>query len=290
MLVLRRGGASMVLATLFAAGTALAQTTQEKPAQGMPSNSNAVSATADCDQPNKPLSPEKIAGEWMSPKTGATLDLVQTDPKSTAKFTAKGQFSWDGTFGGGKLTLTRTPKAQEMSGAAPPWARQKVEGQIKWTMELEPKLKCGTSVLEGKWYPGAFSYEEDYDDSDQVVNQTASVTDPKGTPIDVLYEMRNPSQVFYYVQTATGLQNVEEFYLGVSMILEFQFDKPYQKKDFSADLSVGDQKLTLTAARFDNQGYIFRTNAFMPVTATLDKNDTFNPAPPPRPTNTGGRQ
>jgi len=60
-------------------------------------------------------------------------------------------------------------------------------------------------------------------------------------------------------RTATGLQNVEEFYFGVSMNLEFQFDKPSQKNEFSATLTAGDQKLDVSDLRFNNEACIFRT-------------------------------
>jgi hypothetical protein len=290
---------SLLIATAFSAPAQTVPGTQEKPQTGAPAASSPAAAeaaaaqaanTKACNEPSKPLPPDKIAGTWTSPKDGADLTLTQTNPKSTARFNAKGEFSWDGTFGGGTLTLNRAPTALEMSSSAPLWARQKVQGQIVWTMQLEPKIKCGTPVLEGKWYPGAFAYEAEFDSNNQLVNETTKVTDPKGTPIDVLYEMHIPSKVFYYVRTAAGLQNVEELYLGVSMILEFQFDKPNPKPKFTADPAAGDQNLTLTAWRSDDAGFIFRTDPFVPGTATLNKNETFDPASPPKPTATGGRQ
>lgn len=267
MRVVKRAVGRIILFALLGAAAAHAQTTQEKPTSGTPSN--AASASADCDKPGKPLPPEKIAGAWTSPKNGAKLELTQSDPKSTAKFDAKGQFSWDGSFASGKLTLTRTPKAQEMSGAAPDWARQKVEGQIKWTMELEPKIKCGTPVLEGKWYPGAFSYEADYDDNDQLISERASVTDPKGSPIDVLY-VRSPPRVLLLAKGVDEPIIIDKLYRTeyhgelnrkIPLMIGVLFDEPNDQDSFPVTVSAGGRNIELTAKPSDDRR-LFETEIF----------------------------
>ncbi len=87
---------------------------------------------------------------------------------------------------------------------------------------------------------------------------------------------------FLFARTSAGYQNIEEFYLGVATEIELQFETPYDKPDYHVEVSVGDQKIALTAKKIDPGGYIYRTDAFVPGVAGLDKSDVFDPALPPR--------
>jgi hypothetical protein len=148
-----------------------------------------------CGSSGTPLAPEKLAGKWNSrSRVGASVEIVQDDPKDATRFTLHGSHDWQGTLADGKLVFKRKPTVTEMENDAPPWARQAVEGQIEWSLELDPKEKCGNYVLEGRWFPGRIKVTEQVDAAGQLTKQQAT-SDGKGTPIDIRFE-RLPPRVF----------------------------------------------------------------------------------------------
>src|SRR5689334_7636739 len=161
--------------------------------QGGVSPAGGLSGT--CASSDKPLPPEKVAGKWNSRnRVGASVEIVKDDPKDHSRFTLHGTHDWQGTLANGKLVFKRKPTVDEMENAAPQWARQAVEGQIEWSLELDPKDKCGTLVLEGQWFPGRIKVVQEVDAADKVTKQQAT-SDGRGSPIDIRFE-RLPPRVF----------------------------------------------------------------------------------------------
>src|SRR6266542_6861025 len=89
-----------------------------------------------------------------------------------------------------------------MSGKAPPWAREKVaaEGKLEWKLALKAESRKGEWVLEGKWYPGQFKWEEKGE------KKEAWYLD-EGKPVDVKFK-KNPVIVRTVVlNNQTGFNN-----------------------------------------------------------------------------------
>jgi hypothetical protein len=89
-------------------------------------------------------------------------------------------------------------------------------------------------------------------------------------------------KIFLYAVTATGNQSIEELYVGVPTFIEVQFDSPNSAKEITVDLAVSGQKLTLKTKRYDQGGYLFRSEAFVPTVRREDPGETFNPTLPPK--------
>jgi YD repeat-containing protein len=143
-----------------------------------------------CDPNNlaagKPLTADRIAGQWSDSYSGKTIEIALKDKNDLQHFTLAGRHPWTGTLAGGKLTFERTPTAAEMDQQAPEWARQAVEGQVKWSLELVPREICGAPSLDGNWYPGRIKITEDAGDGGTQQSRTATVVG-KGDPIPMRY-------------------------------------------------------------------------------------------------------
>jgi len=249
-----------------------------------PAAQTSSSNTPACD-PNDtaPLDPVQLVGKWTDAQSGKDIEIIQKDPKNATAFTLKADHEWDGTFKDGKLTFTRKPTADEMSHDAPDWARKIVEGSLEWSLEFDHGMTCASPNLQGKWYPGLIKIEENTGQTTGTTTSRGSATVAgKGDPMNIDYRAPPPPKFFFFARTATGRQYIEEFYVGVPTEVELQFDKPYKEMTYPVELSVGDQKLTLTASKVDKEGYIFRTDAFVPRPTAPDKNQVFNPPPPPK--------
>lgn len=71
-------------------------------------------------------------------------------------------------------------------------------------------------------------------------------------------------RIFLYAVCIDGLQVIEELYVGVSTVVEVQFDAESEKKEVPIEISIGGQTLKLTAKRYDDHGRIFRTDPIVP--------------------------
>ncbi|HEV1999584.1 MAG TPA: hypothetical protein VGQ97_03760, partial [Xanthobacteraceae bacterium] len=134
---------------------------------------------------------DKIAGRWRS-DDGQEVVEISLKAGEPSKFVFRGRFEWEGSYQGGKLVFTRTPKATEMGGVAPGWARQKVAGAVQWSLELEAKTKCGVPRLEGNWFPGVVKFFQEKDATGNIVKQEASVAG-RGNPVEVKYTRDAPA-------------------------------------------------------------------------------------------------
>ena len=169
-----------------------------------------------CDSetdPGKPLPADALAGKWTNAANGDAVEIVRKDPKDAGNFALKGKHDWDGNFGDGKLVFTRTPTAEEMEHTAELWARKAVEGQLKWTLEIEPRTVCGTPRLKAKWYRGLIEIDKTRDDNGNVTAQSAKLAG-KGEPIEISYE-RVPPAIYGVVvmsdETAMGADGLPRF-------------------------------------------------------------------------------
>lgn len=153
-----------------------------------------ASTNCDANDPNSgaPIPPEQLAGKWKDMTSSGTIEIVPKDPKDKVNFVLHGTHDWQGTYKDGKLTFTRKPLADEMEKTAPAWARQAVQGQIEWSLELDARDKCGVPDLSGKWYPGLIKVDEEKDSGGKVLSQKASVAG-KGTPVDMHYTQQPPA-------------------------------------------------------------------------------------------------
>jgi hypothetical protein len=129
-----------------------------------------VGKEGDAPEPPKvvPLTTTELCGIWKAEKIGANDApedelYVYFDEKGAT--VAEGKYKdWKGGLvtGSGEMNFYRKPKAEEMSDKAPQWARDKIasEGKLEWKMALKAESRKGEWVLEGKWYPGQFKWEE----------------------------------------------------------------------------------------------------------------------------------
>ena len=165
-------------------------------AQQSQGNVYEVGKEGDAPEPPKisPLTVDEIRGIWKAEKIGENqapedeFYIYFKEPGSN-KIVAEGKYKdWDveGQAGEGKIILTRKPKAEEMSDKGPRWAREKVaaEAKLKWKLDLKAESRKGEWVLEGKWYPGQFKWEQKGD------KKEASYLD-EGKALDVKFK-KNP--------------------------------------------------------------------------------------------------
>ncbi len=157
---------------------------------------------------NAPLTDLEIHGDWKAEKIGekeTPIDDLYIHFDEKGATIAEGKYKdWKGglVHGDGEINFYRKPKAEEMSGKAPPWAREKVaaEGKLEWKLALKAESRKGEWVLEGKWYPGQFKWEEKGE------KKEAWYLD-EGKPVDVKFK-KNPVIVRTVVlNNQTGFNN-----------------------------------------------------------------------------------
>jgi hypothetical protein len=205
---------------------------------------------------------ETIIGEWVS-DDGDAIEISPKTPHDT-RLLLKGKYEWEGTYSDGKVTFTRIPTASEMGSKAPEWARKKVEGQLKWSLELQVPHECDELVLKGPWFPGAIKFHEEKDVDGKITKQDASLVGP-GTPIDQRYARPLPPvklQLF-----AVGVQNLKkitELYWGVPTVVEAVYEEPQDKDTTIIEIVTGDSSLKLTAHRDAEDFRRFLTDTFLP--------------------------
>ena len=59
-----------------------------------------------------------------------------------------------------RLTFRYKPKAEEMNSEIPAWAREQLEGELEWTVEIDEPRTCGGDHLDFKWYPGEVTWQD----------------------------------------------------------------------------------------------------------------------------------
>jgi hypothetical protein len=214
----------------------------------------------------QPLPPEQIAGPWIDVDTGLSSD-IEAAANNTTDFRFKGKHQWDGSLAGGKLTFKRKPAANEMSEAAPEWAREQVAGTLEWSLELEAKLrvKCGGAselVLQGQWFPGELKFVEESDASGNV-KQEASVIG-KGKPIDVKWRAPN-AEIQLLAQTVVGPMRVSRLFYDVPTVIEAVFDQPLSDASVLVTVTIDGKEVKLTARRDPTDYRRFTTGTVLPT-------------------------
>lgn len=140
-----------------------------------------------------PLTDLEIQGDWKAEKIGdneSPVDdlYIHFDDKGATVIEGKYK-DWKGglVHGDGEINFYRKPTAEEMSEKAPQWAREKVstEGKLEWKLSLKAESRKGEWLLEGKWYPGQFKWNETGEGAD--AKQEASYLD-EGKPVDVKFK------------------------------------------------------------------------------------------------------
>ena len=173
----------------------------QPPATATSGNAGETPRTASSAPPpaeHAPVEAADFIGVWRDADNGRALVIEPRYPNEPDKanvLEAKSQgrhddkaHDWVGTFvpattdKPAKLTLTTTPKFDEMNLDIPEWVRKKIENELKWQVELEldqafpfdPRLKA-------KWYPGEVTWTETAG-----VGGDAKVTG-RGEPLDLTY-------------------------------------------------------------------------------------------------------
>jgi hypothetical protein len=209
----------------------------------------------------QPIAPERLIGTWVD-DTGNTVEIAAKSPGDKTNFILRATREWDGIYKDGQLVFTRTPTAAEMSQKAPDWARKKVQGQIKWSIELQVSRKCQEPMLKGKWYPGELSYVEETAPDGGVAKQEASVTG-KGTPVDIVYS--RPPHVLVLAKTLTGYLHVDKFYERVPLVVGVFFEGAHDGDEYPITVRIGDRSLDLIAKPVDASRTTFLTDVFAVV-------------------------
>ncbi len=257
-----RGAAFLLtlwLATTFAIIPVFSQT---KPASE-PAVPGALYDREKSCEDSRPLPPEHIAGKWTDAKSKKKFEITQPDPKSAAKFLGHGEFEWDGSFQGGKLTFRHSPKATEMNPEMPPWAAKSVEGQLLWSIELEPQLRCGTPTLKGKWHPGAVKIVEEFDDNGRAIRQEASLDNASEEVIDVEFRIEVVSHVYLFAKGVFHTFLVDKLYQDVPTFVGVAFEEPYAGAEYPVSIELGGARLDLVAKPADAKRRFFQTDVFM---------------------------
>jgi hypothetical protein len=262
----------VVIASLVAAASLLpaAARAQDAPAGGAaaPAGPGGAACASGRKVVEQPLPAEEIPGSWVDVDAGSIVVIEKAGGSSGTDFVLKARHEWSGSLAAGKLTFKRTPKPEEMSEAAPEWARKQVAGKLEWSLELEAKSRaqCGGSfelVIEGKWFPGELQFTEETDESGKIAKQDASVLG-KGKPIDVKW--RAPSvEIQLLAQTVVGPVHVSRFFYGVPTVIEAVFDQPLSDTAVPVTVTVDDSELKLTAKRDATDYRRFVTDILMPA-------------------------
>lgn len=211
----------------------------------------------------QPLPAERIGGKWTDPKSGKIFEVKQPDPKSTAKFLGHGEFEWDGTYQGGKLTFHHSPKAAEMNPEMPPWAAKSVEGQLQWSIELEPQLRCGTPTLKGKWHPGAVKTVEEFDENGRLTRQEASLDNASEDVIDVEFRIEVVAHVYLFAKGVFHTFLVDKLYQDAPTFIGVAFEEPYAGAEYPVSIELNGERLDLVAKPADEKRRFFQTDVFM---------------------------
>jgi len=132
-------------------------------------------------------------GQWQDQEHNWDFVLEHADIDDPAKASrvklTERKVNWGeglfeaGTAGGKptRMVFEYFPKASEMDQKIPPWARQQVEGKLKWKLELthdESNCVCADSQMEATWYPGEVTWWDGTGDA----AGTATVTG-EGKPV-----------------------------------------------------------------------------------------------------------
>jgi hypothetical protein len=245
---------------------ALAQTPVDKPA----ARAGGGGACTGDQWSEQPLPPEQLPGPWIDVDTGLSSAIEPAAANNATDFLFKGKHQWEGSLAGGKLTFKRKPVAEEMSEAAPEWARKQVAGTLEWSLELEAKLrvKCGGAyelVLVGQWFPGELKFVEETDASGKVTKQEASVIG-KGKPIDVKWRAPN-AQIQLLAQTVVGPMRVSRLFYDVPTVIEAVFDQPLSDSSVLVTVTIDGKEVKLTARRDPTDYRRFLTGTVLPTAA-----------------------
>jgi hypothetical protein len=258
-------------------GSIMAKTT-EGPLAGVdataPAAQRKCAAGAGLDEA---LPAEEIAGEWFS-DDGDIVEVAPAVANDEGTFVLLSKHQWKGSYAAGKLIFSRMPTVEEMSPAAPEWARAQVQGKLAWSLELDAHGKCGEPSLDGKWYPGELQFIEERTPDGEISKRQATVTG-RGKPVDVRYT--GGPRYFLFARSSMGRQNIKDVYLGVATEIELQFARPHDRPSLPVEVSIGDQRVKLIATKIDAKGHIFRTDAFVPDIAATGEPDLWNPSPSP---------
>lgn len=121
---------------------------------------------------------EKLIGMWELAEKGAGFDpgilaIVPTNPESeeyahdVTLYTTDAHRVWEGKYHSAQeldadamVTLSYKPKADEMNPDIPKWAREQIEGELEWKLELQPAGSWGTPEFVAKFYPGKVEWNE----------------------------------------------------------------------------------------------------------------------------------
>ena len=108
----------------------------------------------------------EVLGDWRIDGDDSPFRIVQEDPEAdpyrleahTADRVWKGEII-QANSGTGRLVFSYKPKAGEMNAQIPSWAREYVDGELEWKIELELDLSC-PFWMTGKWYVGEVGWPE----------------------------------------------------------------------------------------------------------------------------------
>ncbi len=121
---------------------------------------------------------EKLIGMWEIQNLDGGFDpgiitLVPEQPDSESYahnvllYTNDAQRIWKGKYHAAEehgaeamVTLSYTPKSEEMNSDIPKWARKQIEGELEWKMELHQDGTWGTPRFIAKFYPGEVEWDE----------------------------------------------------------------------------------------------------------------------------------
>jgi len=116
-----------------------------------------------------PIELSEIVGRWRNTADRSIVEIEELYPgENKSPIGLKGKHDgWGGSFTRGSgdkpshLSFQMDPKFEQMNPQAPQWARQQVDGKLRWFRELDAQ-GCGPA-LSGKWYRGEIKWT----DSDQ---------------------------------------------------------------------------------------------------------------------------
>lgn len=131
---------------------------------------------------------QQVLGLWRFKDGDRPFVLVQQDPSAasyqheleahTMERVWKGQYI-SAMDQAAVVELTYKPKASEMNPEVPEWAREKVEGNLMWRLNVEMEGTCGTPRLVGVFHPGKIGWDENGED-----NPEGAWVEGKGDPIE----------------------------------------------------------------------------------------------------------
>jgi hypothetical protein len=169
-----------------------------------------------------------------------------------------------------QTTATTLQMLATRAGPDPGTYRREIAAGIQDRIEqLQGRQRTGTGSLDERRLMEALKAG--------ATTQLAAVFSPCGpTPGET------KGRIFLYAVCVDGLQSIKHAYVGVPMIVEAQFDPPSGSAEETVDVTFGAASTKMTLQRFDEKGYIYRSDAFVPQGASLKKEDVFTPASPPK--------